>query len=147
MIRDTRSLLEAAQIHPPEQPSCFLLLDHSPFSQGGFLTHGCMMAAAAPSSISFVIQALERGHGRPFLLSKLCLFIQEEMLSLETCVSSLGIGTLSCKDFWEGEDLAFLRVLRGKARGKTVDGLGVESTVIATWVKCLSELGFEPSSY
>lgn len=69
------------------------------------------------------------------------------MLSLETCVSSSGTGTLSCKGFWEGEDLAFLRVLRGKARGKTVDGLGVESKVIATWVKCLSELGFEPSSY
>lgn len=69
-----------------------------------------MMAAAAPASILSMIQALERGHGRPFLLSKLCLFIQEEMLSLETCVFSLAIGTLSCKGFWEGEDLAFLCV-------------------------------------
>lgn len=50
------------------------------------------------------------------LLLKLCLFILEEVLSLETWDSSLAIITPSFKSFWEDEDLVFVALLRRTAR-------------------------------
>lgn len=62
-------------------------------------------------------------------------------------VSSLAIGRLSCKGFWVREDLVFLPPLGRKARGSVVCREGGESILLATWAKCVSELGLEPSSY
>lgn len=81
------------------------------------------MAAAAPSSILSMIQAVERRHDKPFLLLKLCLFILEEALSLETCVSSLALGSLSCKSFWERRGLRFLASVEEEGKRKGCEGL------------------------